>query len=211
MHILLTNDDGITAPGLAALEAAVASWATVTVVAPHQQYSGCGHRVTNHESLRVEQLGDRRYKVYGTPADCTRLGLAELAVDARWVVSGINDGGNLGVDVVMSGTVAAVREAVWMGKPGIAISQYARRDRPRNWSRSQQMAERVLQHLWERSLGQREFWNVNLPDGDDDVEKLELRDTFLEPQHLPIRYQRDPTGEYRYRGDYRPTSAHEGK
>ena len=131
MHVLLTNDDGIDAPGLAALEGALSALATVSVVAPQQCYSGCGHRVTSHHAVRVEQLAERRFKVHGTPADCTRLALAELAPDVDWVVGGINDGGNLGVDVLMSGTVAAVREASWLGKPGIAISQFARRDRSR--------------------------------------------------------------------------------
>jgi len=202
MHVLITNDDGIDAPGLAAMEAAVADHARVTIVAPHQTYSGCGHQVTNHQAIRVEQVEDNRFKVFGTPADCTRIGISEIAPDVDWVVSGINAGANLGVDLVMSGTVASVREACWLGKLGIAISQYVGRDHPRDWHRSSQMAQRVLKELWQRRLETQRFWSVNLPDGDTDSNQVRMVDTFPEPKHLHVNFRVEEEA-YRYSGNYR--------
>ena len=120
---LLTNDDGWDAPGLEALHAAAASLGPCRIVAPRGPYSGCGHRVTTHEPIAVCRGPEGQHIVDGTPADCVRLALHHLAPDARWLLSGINPGGNLGTDVYHSGTVAAVREGVLHGMPGIAISR----------------------------------------------------------------------------------------
>ena len=127
MILLLTNDDGIDAPGLTALETACRGWARrVLVVAPKDPHSGCGHRETTDRPLVLEQVGLDRFHVDGTPADCVRLALTTLLRPAGggdaggdpldrpqvdWVLSGINAGGNLGVDIHHSGTVAAAREA----------------------------------------------------------------------------------------------------
>ncbi len=81
------------------------------VLAPRQPLSGCSHQVTTHEPLGVERRGPSRYSLSGTPADCVRIGLRQLVPDAGCVLSGINQGGNLGSDVFYSGTVAAVRES----------------------------------------------------------------------------------------------------
>src|SRR5690606_6623275 len=106
---LLTNDDGIDAAGLAALEQAVASLGEYVVLAPADYQSGCSHRVTTDRPLSLTALGGRRHQLDGTPTDCTRVGLSHLCPQAQWVISGINDGANLGADVYHSGTVAAVR------------------------------------------------------------------------------------------------------
>src|SRR5262245_42279778 len=127
MKLLLTNDDGIDAPGLEALLGAAAALGEAVVVAPDEHLSGCSHRVTTGRPIRVERRGEGRHAVCGTPADCVRVGLHGLAPEARWVLAGINEGGNLGADVHHSGTVAAVREAVLHGVPGIALSHYHRR------------------------------------------------------------------------------------
>ena len=112
MRILLTNDDGIDAPGLAALrDAAAVLGGDLVVVAPAECHSGCGHRVTTDRAIRVEELARGRFRVGGTPADCVRIAVAQLVPDAALVLSGINAGGNLGADVHHSGTVAAAREA----------------------------------------------------------------------------------------------------
>ena len=215
MHLLLTNDDGIDAPGLAALESAVAGFdfvQRVTVVAPDRGYSGCGHQVTNYSPLQVEETSPRHFKVFGTPADCTRLGLLQLASDVDVVLSGVNAGGNLGVDIYMSGTVAAIREAAWLGKPGIAISQYIRRDRERDWQKSAAMAARVFERLHptvaaaaSESVGGvcDAFWNVNLPDVDTPAEETELVDAFPEPKHLGVDFVEQGDGSYRVESDYR--------
>src|SRR4051794_39363931 len=107
MRLLLTNDDGIAAPGLLALESAVRHLgAEFVVVAPASVCSGCGHRVTTDGTIRVEERTPGRFAVEGTPADCVRLALHALATGVDWVLSGINAGGNLGADVYHSGTVA---------------------------------------------------------------------------------------------------------
>src|SRR5262249_21859518 len=136
MKLLLTNDDGIEAEGIAALASAVAAVGEPVVVAPAEAHSGCSHRVTTGGGIRVAMDPPGRWTVHGTPADCVRLALHGLAADAAWVLAGINHGGNLGADVYISGTVAAVREAVLHGKPGIALSQYHKRNLSMDWPRA---------------------------------------------------------------------------
>src|SRR4051794_10274275 len=109
MKFVLTNDDGIDAPGLAALLAATTRLAQSerVVVAPSEAQSGCSHRVTTDTPLIVESRGDGQFAVRGTPADCVRVALLRAAPDTEWILSGVNAGGNLGADVYLSGTVAA--------------------------------------------------------------------------------------------------------
>lgn len=202
MNFLLTNDDGIDAPGIAALESALQGIGTITVVAPNQGYSGCGHQVTRGP-IRVEKLDERRFKVFGTPADCARLGVTKLAPETQVVLSGINEGGNLGVDIYMSGTVAAVREAAWLGVPGIAFSQYIKAERPRNWEKSAAMARRVLEELRDQLEETTSFWNVNFPDVDTPVSQLRSISTFAEPKHMPVGFEEVAPGNFELRSDYR--------
>lgn len=165
MRILITNDDGIDAPGLEALREAVACLGGETVVvAPAAPHSGCGHRVTTDRPLRVEGAGPGRYRVEGTPADCVRIALAQFASDAALVLSGINAGGNLGADVHHSGTVAAAREAALHGLPALAASHYHRRGTTIDWERAARWLADVLRSLPGRGHEPGGFWNVNLPD-----------------------------------------------
>ncbi len=115
MHFLLTNDDGIDAPGLAALEAAVRSLpgAQVSIVAPDSERSLCGHRVTTHQPIYVSPRGEGRYSTSGTPADCVRVALFGLGIRPDFVLSGVNAGGNMGQDLPISGTTASAREAAY--------------------------------------------------------------------------------------------------
>ena len=127
MRILLTNDDGIQAEGLWALHNQLSQTHTVTVVAPDRERSAVGHGITLHEPLRIAQVslngGPSGYAVNGTPADCIKLGLLEvLDTKPDMVVSGINPGANLGVNINYSGTVAAAKEASLYGVPAIAVS-----------------------------------------------------------------------------------------
>ena len=164
-QLLLTNDDGIDAPGLAALELAVAAWGQeVIVVAPEVCHSGGGHRVTTHRPLVVQTVGPGRFCIDGTPADCTRLALSTLCPDPTWVLSGINAGGNLGVDVHLSGTVAAAREAALHGRRSLAVSQYRGRSAAIDWERASRWVARVLARIDRVALEPGEFWNANLPD-----------------------------------------------
>lgn len=204
MTFILTNDDGIDAPGIRGLLKAVTQEKIqdkIAIVAPKKQYSGCGHQVTTHRPIHVERRSDDEYAIGGTPADCVRIGLSHLFPEASWVISGINSGGNMGIDVYLSGTVAAVREAVFVGRRGIAISQYRKGKRPVDWSATTRRAAYVLADLLARPLEPGCFWNVNLPyvePGDPDPEMV-----FCQPstQPLPIEY-RVQGEEFYYIGDY---------
>lgn len=122
MKLLLTNDDGIFADGLAVLASRLAGLGEVSVVAPDRERSCTGHAFTLHEPLRVERLRANWFSVSGTPADCVYLGALELCPKPDLVISGINHGYNLGTDIFYSGTVAGAVEAALRGIPAIAVS-----------------------------------------------------------------------------------------
>jgi 5'-nucleotidase len=165
MHMLLTNDDGVHAEGLEALRRAVMSLgARCTIVAPATEQSQCGHRVTTHQPLRVEQRDADRYAVHGTPADCVRIALFALELKPNWVLSGINHGGNMGQDLVISGTVAAAREAAYHGFKAVALSHYITGGVPFDWPRMSTWCAEVLTWLWQPSQAiEHQFWNINFP------------------------------------------------
>jgi 5'-nucleotidase len=121
--ILVTNDDGVHAPGLAALAEALGPLGEVWVVAPEREQSACGHALTLHRPLRPHQWGERRFAVNGTPSDCVNLGvLGFLPERPVLIASGVNHGSNLGDDVTYSGTVSAAMEGTLLGVPSIAVS-----------------------------------------------------------------------------------------
>jgi 5'-nucleotidase len=199
--LLLTNDDGWDAPGLAALHQAAARLGRCCVVAPSGPISGCGHRVTTHGSIAVTRPAEGYMSVAGTPADCVRLAMHHLAPPPSWVLAGINAGGNLGTDIHYSGTVAAVREAAIHGVPGIALSQYQARGRSINWKQAGRLAEAILALLLERPWDAGTFWNVNLPHLAPEEPDPEIVFCPLDPSPLPLVYRVD--GDLCvYAGDY---------
>lgn len=201
LRFLLTNDDGIAAPGLQALRAAAQTLGEPIVVAPMEALSGCSHRVTTDGPIRVEARLPLGYAVAGTPADCVRVGLHRLAPEAAWVLSGINAGGNLGADVYHSGTVAAVREAVLHGFPGIALSQYRKRGLPFDWARAAAWVVPILRDLLSRPVKRGSFWNVNLPHLAPEAPDPEIVLCRLDPMPLPLNFREE--GEWlHYAGDY---------
>lgn len=202
MQFLLTNDDGVDAEGLAALQLAAGEFGECIVVAPHQQHSGCSHRISDNGPIRLEQRAERHYALHGTPADCTRIGLAHVAPECEWVLSGVNAGGNLGSDVFMSGTVAAVREAALCGRKAIAFSHYRRtRDLPWDWRRCAAWTHRVLLRLHEVPLRPGEFWNVNFPHLAPDAAEPEIVFCPVDVAHFELRYEA-VDGAFVYRGCY---------
>lgn len=217
--ILLTNDDGIDAPGLAALERACADLAReLIIVAPRDPASQVGHRVTTHEPIGITPHPPaHRYAVHGSPADCVRVALKGLLTDSPpdFVVSGINHGGNLGRhDIYISGTVAAAREAAFHGIPAAAISHYHRSDLPFCWDTAATRARATLLSLLQLPpLADGEIWNVNLPHVAPDAPEPQPRQCDLERAPLEVAYRRDqtPTGDprFHYTGRYH-TRPHNG-
>lgn len=167
MQVLLTNDDGIHAPGLWALHDAFAARHQVTVVAPDRERSAVGHGITLHQPIRFEKSrfngNAAAFAVSGTPADCVKLGLAELlASPPDLVVSGINPGANVGININYSGTVAAAKEAAMAGIPALAVSIMA----PGNShiEAAARFAEALALQVMQRGLPVGTFLNVNFPD-----------------------------------------------
>ena len=202
MTFILTNDDGIDAPGIQALLQAVRQFNHKTViVAPQAPHSGCGHQVTTTKPIHVEQRSSVEYAIGGTPADCVRLALNHLVPETRWVLSGINAGGNLGTDVYISGTVAAVREAAFYRIPSVAISHYRQGRRAIDWTVATQLTTHVLQALFARTWEPGTFWNVNLPHLNANEPMPDI--IFCQPctQPLPGNYRIDGEHCY-YAGEY---------
>jgi 5'-nucleotidase len=200
MTLILTNDDGIDAPGIRALLKAV-NGKKVIIAAPKDHLSGCGHQVTTTQPIHVQRRSENEYAIAGTPADCTRISISHICPGVKFVLSGINAGGNMGADVYISGTVAAVREAAFQGIPGIAISHYRKGKRNVDWDVAARWTANVLADLLNRPPEPGTFWNVNLPHllpGDPDPEVV-----FCQPctQPLPVNYRIEGEQFY-YVGDY---------
>jgi 5'-nucleotidase len=200
MTLILTNDDGIDAPGIQALLEAVENYDTI-IAAPRDHQSGCGHQVTTTDSIQVHRFSDSKYAIAGTPADCTRIVLSHICPNPKFVLSGINAGGNLGVDAYISGTIAAVREAAMHGIPGIAISHYRKGKLDYNWQNATKLTVKVLEKLLNRDCEPGTYWNVNLPHLQPGEAEPEI--IFCQPcnKPLPINY-RIEGDEFYYVGDY---------
>lgn len=163
MKILLSNDDGYLAPGLAALRRALESIADVVVVAPERNHSGSSNSLTLDRPLRVQHLETNFYAVNGTPADCVHIALTGLLDEAPdLVVSGINSGANLGDDTLYSGTVAAAMEGRFLGLPAIAVSLAGRK--AKYFDTAGKIAAELVSKLQLRPLPNDILLNVNVPD-----------------------------------------------
>lgn len=190
MVFVVTNDDGIDAPGIRSLvEAVKALQQDVVVVAPQAHLSGCSHQVTTNRPIQIQQRSDWEYAIAGTPADCIRVALSHLQLEIDYVLSGINAGGNLGADVYVSGTVAAVREASLHRIPGAAISHYRQGKREIDWDLATAQTIRVLANLCSQSPAPGTFWNVNLPHLPSGSSEPAIQ--FCSPctQPLPVAYR----------------------
>jgi 5'-nucleotidase len=164
-RILITNDDGIYAPGLKALESGLAGVGEVTVVAPDREMSASSQSISVHAPLRVHKLDERRMAVTGTPADTVILAVYKLLPQKPdLVVSGINPGGNLGENVIYSGTVAAAMEATLHGVPAFAISLATRKYL--DFSAAALFAGQLARAILEKGLPPGVMLNVNVPRGE---------------------------------------------
>jgi 5'-nucleotidase len=165
-RILLTNDDGIDAPGLTVLEAIAAELAReVWVVAPEHDQSGVSHAISLHHALRVSERGPRRFGISGTPGDCAVMGISHLMTDGppQLLLSGVNRGLNLGMETVFSGTVGGAMTGMILGVPSIALSQ-AYKDRNNVlWDASRALGAKVVQELLAIGWSKDACLNVNFP------------------------------------------------
>src|SRR4030067_3629884 len=162
LRILVTNDDGIHSKGIIVLAKALREVGDVYVVAPDRERSAIAHSLTLHRPLRVEKIKKNFYAVDGTPADCVHLGVnAILPNRPRLIVSGINKGGNLGDDIIYSGTVSAAFEGTLLGIPSFAISLVSRSHF--KFDVAAQFARKVARYIIKKGLPKDTFLNINVP------------------------------------------------
>ncbi|MGB0716136.1 MAG: 5'/3'-nucleotidase SurE [Phycisphaerae bacterium] len=197
MKILLTNDDGFSAPGIAAAYDAVAPLGDVYVVAPSSERSACGHSISLHGPIQVDTVHHPKFglvhAVNGTPADCVRLAASVLiGMDFDLVVSGINRGANTGVDTFYSGTVAGAREGTILGLKAIALSHAVRRDSEINWQRAAELARDMVTMLKDEPMPAAGFWNVNFPPSIPDSPLDHLHHVPVARETVPLDFERYP-------------------
>jgi 5'-nucleotidase len=204
--ILVSNDDGVHARGIEALRRALAPLGRVVTVAPEREHSAGSHAITLSRPLRHRLLAEDVHAIDGTPVDCVYVALHHHALLPRepdLLVSGINHGPNLGLDVFYSGTVAAAREAALRGIPSMALSMVSRGDMEAAADHAKQMARRLLEA--EQPGGPRVLLNVNFPG----PEPAGVRATRLGRRHYSegVDIRQDPRGrEYFWIGG--PGGAH---
>lgn len=165
-RVLLTNDDGIDAPGLAVLEQIAATLANeVWVVAPEHDQSGTSHSISLHQPLRYSRRGERRYGISGTPGDCVVMAVRHLMQDGLpdLILSGVNRGANLGVETVFSGTVGAAMTGMLFGIPSIALSQTFSDPAAVRWDTARHLAPDVIRTLYAAGWDIHACINVNFP------------------------------------------------
>ncbi|MGB0955685.1 MAG: 5'/3'-nucleotidase SurE [Panacagrimonas sp.] len=194
MRILLSNDDGCTAPGLLCLKTQLSSRHQVTVVAPDRNRSGASHSLTLMRPLRTHTHEDGTICVDGTPTDSVHLALnGVMSPLPDIVVSGINAGANLGDDTLYSGTVAAAMEGRWLGYSAIAVSSCAYP--PKHYETAASVTLRLLERLQSRPLPKNMILNINVPDlPEDQISGIEV--TRLGHRHRSERVTaaEDPRG-----------------
>lgn len=195
MHLLLSNDDGIQAPGLVCMAAALGNIADITVAAPNRNRSGSSNSLTLERPLRATEIQAGWHSIDGTPTDCVHLGLTGLLErEPDMVVSGINAGPNLGDDVIYSGTVAAAMEGRFLGFPAVAFSLNS--FQPDHWQSAAQVAKKVVENILTYRMPEDAILNVNIPDLPlSEIQGFEI--TRLGNRHKaePAMVARDPRGK----------------
>jgi len=196
MRILLTNDDGIEAAGLHALYRAVADMGEVCVAAPLRVQSATSHAITLHRYMDVTPYGCKLFEglaVDGRPADCVKLAVAELLPERPdLVLSGINHGANVGVNVHYSGTVGAAREGAFLGLPSIALSLHIGDWDHDHWDRAAGHARRAIDAALANGIGPGTLVNINVPILDGGAEPKGMRAVPLNTSAMNDRYHTDP-------------------
>jgi 5'-nucleotidase len=195
MNILISNDDGIHAPGIKALAKALSSLGELEVMAPDRNKSAASNSLTLSNPIRVKQLNDSHYSVEGTPTDCVHIALTGFfKTQFDIVVSGINEGANLGDDILYSGTVAAAMEGRYLGLPAIAVSMVG--DNIKHYETGAIIAMQLVKKLQTERLPSQTILNVNVPDRPlKEIKGLEV--TRLGKRHSadPVEQTLDPRGK----------------
>jgi 5'-nucleotidase len=203
VRILLTNDDGIHAPGLAALENIARRLSDdVWIVAPETEHSGASRSLTLSHPLRLREIDARRFAVQGTPADCVLMGVRKI-LDAPpdLLLSGVNRGQNIADDVTYSGTIAGAMEGTALGIPSMALSQaYGISSRATiRWRCAERHGAKMIAKLWDIELGEGTLININFPDCEpDDVAGVEVTRQGKRDQNLVIIDERVDARERPY-------------
>ena len=212
-HILVTNDDGVTAPGLLALVREFRDLGKISVLAPDRNWSASGHVKTMHRPMRVREVqledGTTALASDGAPSDCVALALLGLMDDLDLVVSGINPNANLGHDVTYSGTVTAAMEAVIGGIPGLAVSLDSRGNHLEQleYQPAAKAARKIAQKLLTKDIPVDVVYNLNVPDlPEDEIAGLQVTRQGLRVYQDELVIRRDPRGEpYYWIGGAPPT------
>ena len=198
MRILISNDDGVHADGLRVLVNVLATIADIDVVAPDRNRSGASNSLTLSTPLRVRQLENGFHSVEGTPTDCVHLaltGLFEQIPDI--VVAGINEGANLGDDVLYSGTVAAAMEGRFLGLPAVAVSLVSHECK--HYETAAQMAKQIVLRLKQNPLPLQTILNVNVPDVSlQEIKGFQIARLGARHKAEPAICQKDPRGKIGY-------------
>ncbi len=217
-HILVTNDDGVTAPGLLALAQEMRKLGNVSILAPDRNWSGSGHVKTLDRALRVREViladGTQAFAGDGAPSDCVALAtLGYLKEKIDLVVSGINIGANLGHDVTYSGTVTAAMEAVIAGIPSVAVSLEVPEDHigQIDFKPAAKAARQVVEHVLAKELPEDILLNVNVPFlADEELRGFRLTRQGLRVYHSRLDERVDPRGRpYYWIGGEAPTGVPE--
>lgn len=204
-HILVTNDDGVTAPGLLALAQELRKLGRVTILAPDRNWSASGHVKTMHRPLRVKEVvlddGTTALASDGAPSDCVALAVLGLVEDLDLVVSGINPNANLGHDVTYSGTVTAAMEAVIGELPGLAVSLNAAGNHLEqvDYGPAAKIARRIARTLWEGGLPPEVVLNLNVPDlPEEEIRGVQVTRQGLRVYQDELVIREDPRGKLYY-------------
>lgn len=163
---MITNDDGMQAKGLAVLEELARKFTDdIWVIAPAEQQSGKGHSITWGAPIRMREVAEKRYVVRGTPTDCMILALRKILKDnpPDYVLSGVNNGENIGNSITMSGTIGAVMQSTLQGFKSVALSQVSMEAMSADWSVAENYGERVLKKIFSQDWAPNTLYNVNFP------------------------------------------------
>lgn len=202
MNILVTNDDGINAIGIKALVEALKGLGDIYVVAPDSQKSACGHGITIHVPVLVQEVefegAEKAWSVSGTPADCVKLGVCELIKgNVDMVFSGINQGANLGTDVLYSGTVSGAVEGILLGVPSVAVSIDTHIGD--NFNPAKKITRNICKELMDHQLEPETLLNVNVPYiPEEEIKGVEITPLGIREYVDNFSERKDPRGQLYY-------------